>query len=135
MSKRFVTEGCFSQAQCSVWSCGTDFLIGDSSNINEIIKTVLNILFILWYDFLQTKSTKRIQSTKRYQRHKDSFKLFFFMIRFYTHKTTKRKQGTKKHSKYKNITTQKHKNAKKWKIKNVLKKHLSGKKSLIHLFV
>ena len=35
----------------------------------------------------------------------------------------------------KNITKQKHKNANKpTKIKNVLKKHLSGIKSLIHLF-
>ena len=42
----------------------------------------------------------------------------------------------KKHQKHKNITKQKHKNAnKQTKIKNGLKKHLSGKKSLIHLFV
>ena len=39
------------------------------------------------------------------------------------------------HEKHKNATKQKHKNANKWtKIKNALKKHLSGKKSLIGLF-
>ena len=36
-----------------------------SSNINEVIKTVLNFLFFfLQKDFARTKSTKRTQGTK-----------------------------------------------------------------------
>ena len=64
------------------------------------------------------------------------------MIRFYTHKKHKKNtrhqkapKSTKNNLKYKNITKQKHKNANKGtKIKNALKKHLSGKKPLIRLF-
>ena len=40
-----------------------------SSNINEVIKAVLNSLFFLRKDFAHTKSTKSTKSTKR---HKDS---------------------------------------------------------------
>ena len=39
-----------------------------SSNINEVIRAVLNSLFFLWKDFARTKSTK---NTKR---HKDATK-------------------------------------------------------------
>ena len=55
------------------------------------------------------------------------FKLFFFMRRF--HKYEKALKARKSTKKYKNTTKQKHKNAnKRIKIKNVLKKHLGGKK-------
>ena len=55
---------------------------------------------------------------------------YFFMKRFYTHKkaqkSTKSTKSTKKHKKE---TKQKHKNTnQRTKIKNALKKHLSGKK-------
>ena len=50
-------------------------------------------------------------------------------------KAQKAPKNTKRTKKHKNATKQKHKNAnKQTKIKNVLKKHLSGKKWLIHLF-
>ena len=35
-----------------------------SSNINEVIRAVLNFLFFLQKDFAHTKSTKRTKSTK-----------------------------------------------------------------------
>ena len=82
------------------------------------------------------------------------------MIRFYTHKKhqktvlnflfsfydkilhaqkaqkeCKSPKSTKKRQKHKNITKQKHKNGnKRTKIRNAIKKHLRGKKSLICLF-
>ena len=57
------------------------------------------------------------------------------MIRFYTHKKHKKNTRHQKYQKHKNTTKQKYKNAnKRTKIKNALKKHLSGKKSLIRLF-
>ena len=55
-----------------------------------------------------------------------------------TQKAQKAPKSTKKHQKlkkHKNTTKQKHKTAnKQTKIKNALKNHLRGKKSLIHLF-
>ena len=75
-----------------------------SSNINVLIKTVLNLLifFFLRKDFTRTKKHQKAS------------------------KSTKSTTHTKKH---KNTTNQKHKNAnKQTKIKNALKKHLSGKK-------
>ena len=49
------------------------------------------------------------------------------MIRFYTHK--KHKKAPKSTKKYKNTTKQKHKTQiSEQKLKNALKKHLSGKK-------
>ena len=72
-----------------------------SSNINEVIRAVLNFFFFLRKDFARTKKHQKAQ----------------------------------KHKKHKNATKQKHKNAnKRTKIKNALKKHLRGKKSLIRLF-
>ena len=77
-----------------------------SSNINEVIRTVLNFLF------------------------------FFLTKRFRTHqkvpKSTKSTKKHQKHKKHKNVTKQKHKNTiKRTKIKNAIKK---WKKSLIRLF-
>ena len=70
-----------------------------SSNINEVIKRVLNFLLFFYEKILHTP------------------------------------KSTKKHKKHKSITKQKHKYAnKRIKIKNTLKKHLRGKKSLIRLF-
>ena len=67
----------------------------ESSNINAVIRAILNVLFFcLRKDFARTKSIKK----------------------------TKKKN-----------TTQKNAN-KRIKIKNVYKKHLRGKKSLIRLF-
>ena len=63
--------------------------------------------------FTNKKHKKNTRHQKVSKAQRQFYTVFFFMIRFYTHKTTKRKQGTKKHSKYKNITKQKHKNAKK----------------------
>ena len=70
-----------------------------SSNINEIIRAVLNSLFFLFLrkDFAHTKSTKSTKSTKT--------------------------QPNKNTNRYKRA-----------KIKNVLKKHRRGEKSLICLF-
>ena len=76
--------------------------------MNEVIRAVLNFLFILFY-FPCIKSHQKAQkSTKKHQKHK----------------------------KHKNATKQKHKNANKWtKIKNVLKRYLRGEKSLMRIFV
>ena len=74
-----------------------------STNINEVIRTVLNFLLIyfsLKKDFVRTKSTKKYQKYKKAQQAQKAPK-----------------------------NTEKHKNAnKRTKIKNALKKHLSGKK-------
>ena len=57
-----------------------------------------------------------------------------FLLLFYE-KTFHAPKGTKKHKIHKNATKQKYENAnKQTKIKNALKKHLSGKKWLIRLF-
>ena len=83
--------------------------VGWNSNINEVIKAVLNFLFIYLFSFPCIKSHQKAQ------------------------KGTKKHQKLKKH---KNATKQKHKNAnKRTEIKNVLKNHLRGKKSLIRIFV
>ena len=39
-----------------------------SSNVNEVIRAVLNSLFFLWKDFARTKSTKSAKSTKAQRR-------------------------------------------------------------------
>ena len=77
-----------------------------SSNINEVIKTVLTLLFIYLFIFLRKDFT-------RTKNHKNAPK------------------STKKHQKHKNISKQKHKNAnEQTKIKNALKKHLRRKSPL-----
>ena len=47
-----------------------------SSNINEVVRTVLNFLFYFFFflqkDFARTKSTKSSKSTKSTKRHKDT---------------------------------------------------------------
>ena len=82
-----------------------------SSNINQVITAVLNSLFFLQKDFARTKSTKKHQKFP---------------------KSTKRTKSTEKHQKHKKAQKRnqaKAQNAnKRTKIKNVLKKHLSGKK-------
>ena len=82
--------------------------LGQNSNMNEVIRAVLNFLFILFY-FPCIKSHQKAQkSTKKHQKHK----------------------------KHKNATKQKHKNAnKQTKIKNVLKRYLRGEKPLMRIFV
>ena len=74
-----------------------------STNINEVIRTVLNFLLIyfsLKKDFVRTKSTKKYQKYKKAQQAQKAPK-----------------------------NSEKHKNAnKQTKIKNARKKHLSGKK-------
>ena len=99
-----------------------------SSNINEVIRAILNSFF-LRKDSARTKKQKpqkvqyKHKAQKRAKRHR---------------KLQKTAESTKKHqkaTKHKNITKQKHKNANKQiKIKNALKKHLREKKSLIRLF-
>ena len=60
-----------------------------------------------------------------------NFLFFFFMRAFYTHKKHQKAQKALKIQKHK----QTHKNANnQTKIKNALKKYLSGKRSLIRLF-
>ena len=77
-----------------------------SSNINEIIKTVLNLLFYLFIFFFDEKISHAPKSTKKHKKHQ-------------------------KHRNHKNITKQKHNNAnKRTKIKIALKKHLRRKKYL-----
>ena len=57
-----------------------------------------------------------------------------FLLFFYE-KILHAPKSTKKYKKHKNITKQKYNNAnKRTKIKNMLKKHLRGKKSLIRFF-
>ena len=76
-----------------------------SSNINEVIKTVLNLSFFFFF-FFDEKISHAPKSTKKHKKHQ-------------------------KHRNHKNITKQKHKNAnKRTKIKIALKKHLRGKKYL-----
>ena len=71
-----------------------------SSNINEVIRSVLNFFF-LWWEFTSTKKHK---------------------------KNTRHQKVPKSTKKYKNKQP-KAQNTNKWiKIKNGLKKHLSGKK-------
>ena len=58
-----------------------------SSDINEVIKTVLNFLFFYG------KILHAQKAQKEYKTPKDSFKLFvyfLFMIRLYTHKKHKK---------------------------------------------
>ena len=65
-----------------------------SCNINEVTKTVLNLLFYLFFFFLRKDFTR----------------------------TKKAQKSIKRHQKHKNMTKQKHKNAnKQTKIKNALK--------------
>ena len=76
-----------------------------SSNINEVIRAVLNSFFFLRKDFARTKihqkAPKSTKSTKKHQKHQKPRK---------APKTTKNTKSTKKH---KNSTKQKHKNANK----------------------
>ena len=66
--------------------------------------------------FLQTKSTKRIQCTKRYQRHKDSFKPFFFfhdkILHAQNHQKKTRHQKALKVQKHNQTKAQKRKKVK-----------------------
>ena len=67
----------------------------------------------------------------RLLRQFSTFYFFFFMRAFYTHKKHQKAQKALKIQKHK----QTHKNANnQTKIKNALKKYLSGKRSLIRLF-
>ena len=43
-----------------------------SSNINEVIRVVLNSKFVFRKDFARTKSAKSTKSTKSTKRHKDT---------------------------------------------------------------
>ena len=43
-----------------------------SSNIDEVIKAVLNSIFFLRKDFAHTKSTKSTKNSKSTKRHKDT---------------------------------------------------------------
>ena len=61
-----------------------------------------------------------------------TFYFFFFMIRFYTQKNNTRYQKAQKGQKHNQAKA--YNTNKRTKIKNALKKHLSGKKSLICLF-
>ena len=45
-----------------------------SSNIDEFIETVLNLLFFLRKDFTRTESTKSTKSTKRHKKHQKALK-------------------------------------------------------------
>ena len=90
-----------------------------SSNINQVITVVLNSLFFLQKDFARTKSTKK------HQKHQKAPKI------------SKKHQKNQKHRKApkapKSTKTQPSKSTKQFKrtkIKNVLKKHLSGKSNL-----
>ena len=73
-----------------------------SSNINEVIRPVLNFLFFLRSDFTSTKSTKKHQkalkntTNLRFIKLKKhlSGKIYFFTIRLQIHKVLK---STKKH--------------------------------------
>ena len=64
----------------------TALIENPSSNINEVIKTVLNFLFFLRKEFTRTKKHQKAQKAPK---------------------------STKKHKKHKNATKQKHKNANK----------------------
>ena len=95
-----------------------------SSNINEVIRAVLNFLFFLRKDFTHiksTKSTKHKQATfaqiffipiKNTKRKKATFTQMFYkrtkrkqapfaQMFFYTHKKHKKYKKHKKHKKYK----------------------------------
>ena len=74
------------------------FLFAKSSNINEVIRAVLNFFFFLRKDFVRTKSTKKHQKAQKAPKN--------------TRKTQKRNQA-------------KAQNANK---QTKIKKHLSGKK-------
>ena len=76
------------------------------SNVNEVIRAVLNSLFFLQKDFARTKITKSTKSTES---------------------TKSTKVQRRKQAKAQNATREQ-------KLKSALKKHLSGKRSLIRLF-
>ena len=108
-----------------------------NSNINEVIRAVLNFLFFFFMKkFCHTKSTKRIKSTKRRKRIKGTkitkiTKITKVQKAPKSTKSSKKRQKHKKHQKAEKRNQAKVKNAYKWtKIKNVLKKHLSAKRNL-----
>ena len=41
-----------------------------SSNINEVIRAILNLFFFFLQDFSHTKSTKSVKSVKNVKKHK-----------------------------------------------------------------
>ena len=83
-----------------------------SSNINEVIRAVLNSFFFVF----SKKISHAQKSTKKHKKHKKHQKAPK------APETTKSTKSTKKH------TNAQSKNAnKKTKIKNALKKHLKGK--------
>ena len=87
-----------------------------SSNINEVIRTVLNSLFIY---FFYKKISHAPKCTKKHQNHQNH----------QNHQKHQKHQNHQKHKKHKNATKQKHKTQiSEQKQKDALKKHLGGKK-------
>ena len=89
-----------------------------SRNVNEVIRTVLNFFF-LQKDFTRTKCTKRIQANKKKKGSRAILNFFFLRKDFTRTKSTKRIYANK---------------MKKRQHFFELKKHLRGRKPLIHLF-
>ena len=88
-----------------------------SSNINEVIRAVLNPLLFFY---------EKILHSPKHQKHKKALNA-----------STAQKKKKPKHQKHRSTKTQPSKSTncyKRIKIKNALKKHLRGEKLLIRLF-
>ena len=88
-----------------------------SSNINEVIRAVLNPLLFFY---------EKILHSPKHQKHKKALNA-----------STAQKKKKPKHQKHRSTKTQPSKSTnryKQYKIKNALKKHLRGEKLLIRLF-
>ena len=96
-----------------------------SSNINEVIRAVLNFFFFFTKRFGTHKNNKKNKKNKRHKKHKRT-------KRTNSTKSTKRtgsRKSTKKHQKAQKRNQAKVQNGNKQiKIKNALKKYLRGKK-------
>ena len=89
-----------------------------SSNINEVIRAVLNPLLFFY---------EKILHSPKHQKHKKALNA----------STAQKKKKKPKHQKHRSTKTQPSKSTNRYKrikIKNALKKHLRGEKLLIRLF-
>ena len=120
--------GFYMRATLKPWNIFFIFCFGRSSLNNSTTTPALTSWKKMWNAFIGF--TNVCSSINEVIKTVLNFLLFFY------EKILHAPKSTKKHKRHKNLTKQKHKNAnKRTKIKNMLKKHLRGKKSLIRFFV